>query len=208
MYLKELEATVLEQATKTKELRLEEDKLKSEICTVIKNNIENIVVPYLNRMNGFLKRVRELTDSVPKFTEYNDEIPLGADIDNCYKLHLVVSSYAVHLSFKYFGSYGWNKYLDYSEAEDVYRYRNHYNLRHVFINEEDTQKVVDLIQKKYELIFTAWSESTRTWNEELANKIADMRDALSKSHCVEHNEDGTVEIHLGDKVYRGTLIED
>ena len=158
-------------------------------------------------MNGFLKSIRELTNSVPKFTEYNDEILLGADIDSCYKLCLVVSAYSVHLSFKYLGSYGWNKYLDYSEAEDVYRYRHHYNLRHVFINEEDTQKIVDLIQKKYTLIFTAWSESIRTWNKELADRIADMRDAFSKAHCVEHNEDGTVEIHLGNKVYRGTLIE-
>lgn len=208
MDLEELKASVLENAQKTKELREEESKLKGEICAVIKNNIENIVVPYMKGMNKFIENLRQLTDSVPKFEEYKDEILLGGDIEDCYRLYLVVSAYAVHLSFKCIGSYGWNKYLDYSEADDVYRYLHQYNLRHVFINEEETQKIVDLIQKKYTLIFTKWSEYVRGWNETLADRIADMRDALSKAHCVEHNEDGTVEIHLGDKVYRGTLIED
>lgn len=207
MDLEELKASVLEQAQKTKQLRQEEHNLEVEICDAIKNNIENIVVPYVNNMNRFIKNLRELTNSAPKFTECNDEILLGGDIDDCYKLYLVVSAYAVHLSFKYTGFYGWDRYLDYSDSVEVYRDSYHYELRHVFINEEETQKIVDLIQKKYILIFTAWSESVRSWNEELANKIADMRDTLSKAHCVEHNEDGTVEINLGDKVYKGTLIE-
>ena len=87
-------------------------------------------------------------------------------------------------------------------------YRRLYSLRNVLINEEESTKIVDLIRQQYADILGVWAEHTKSRNEELSKSIATMRDILSKAHCVSHKEDGTVEIHLGNKVYRGTLIED
>ena len=71
MDLKELETTVLEQATKTKELRLEEDRLKGEICKTIENNLREIVIPCVVQMNKFLDKLRDLTSSLPESEERN-----------------------------------------------------------------------------------------------------------------------------------------
>lgn len=210
MDLETLKAGVLEQAQKTKELRLEADRLEGEVCNIVKDNIENIVVPYFEKMNKFIESLRTLTDSVPKMTEYSEDIPLGEGVDRCYILHLEVSAYGVHLTFRYTGSYGWKKWIDYSQNErnDIYRYRSHYNLRNIFINEEVTQKIVDLAQTKYICILNIWAEYIKGWNETLADRISNITVLLSKAHCVEHNEDGTVEIHLGGKTYKATLTEE
>lgn len=208
MDLKELEATVLEQANKTKELRLEEDKLKSEICKTIENNLREIVIPCVVQMNKFLEKLRDLTSTLPEREERAVIIPLG-DVDESYDFRLNVSyKYGIHLRYHYYGYSSWDKYLDYgNNFDDVCRWRSHYHLRNIFLNEEESMKIVDLIQKQYADILGVWVEHTKSCNEELSKSISTMRDVLSNAHCVSHKEDGTVEIHLGDKVYRGTLIE-
>lgn len=209
MDLKELEKTVLEQATKTKELRLEDDRLKGEICNTIENNLREIVIPCVVQMNKFLEKLRDLTSSMPDREEKNVTIPLG-EVDESYEFKLHVSyRYGVNLRYQYHGYSSWDKYLEYGDSlKDICRSRYHYSLRNIFINEEESMKIVDLIKQQYADILGEWVEHTKSRNEELSKSIANMRDVLSKAHCVGHNEDGTVEIHLGDKVYRGTLIED
>lgn len=209
MDLKELEATVLEQATKTKELRLEEDKLKDEICKTIENNLSEIVIPCVIQMNKFLEKLRDLTSSMPEKDETSVTIPLG-DVEDGYSFSLHVSyRYGVNLRYKYFGYSSWDKYLEYKDSlKEVCRWRSQYALRNVFINEEGSMKIVDLIQKQYADILGVWVEHTKSRNEALSKSIANIRDTLSKAHCVSHNEDGTVEIHLGGKTYKATLKED
>ena len=209
MDLNELETTVLEQATKTKELRLEEDRLISEICKTIENNLREIVIPCVVQMNNFLKKLRDLTSSLPEKEEKFITIPLG-EVDDCYSFRLHVSyRYGVNLSYKCNGYSSWDKYLEYGDNfKDVCRWRSHYSLRNIFINEEESMKIVDLIQKQYADILGVWSEHTKSYNKELSKSITTMRDTLSRAHCVSHNEDGTVEIHLGGKTYKATLKED
>lgn len=210
MDLKELESTVLKQATKTKELRLEEDKLKDEICKTIENNLREIVIPCVVQMNKFLEKLRNLTSSMPEEDEErNITIPLGnVDVSYEFKLH-VSYRYGVNLRYQYHGYSSWNKYLEYGDSlYTVCRCSSHYSLRNVFINEEESMKIVDLIQQQYADILGVWAEHTKSRNEELSKSIANMRDILSKAHCVSHNEDGTVEIQLGGKTYKATLKED
>lgn len=209
MDLKELKSTVLEQATKTKELRLEEDKLKGEICKTIENNLREIVIPYVVQMNKFLEKLRNLTSSMPEREERRVTIPLG-DVDESYSFRLNVSyRYGVNLSYQCHGYSSWDKYLEYGDSlNNVCRYRSHYSLRNVFINEEESMKIVDLIQQQYADILGVWAEHTKSRNEELSKSIATMQDTLSSAHCVSHNEDGTVEIYLGGKTYKATLKED
>lgn len=209
MDLKELESTVLEQATKTKELRSEEDKLKSEICNTIANNLKEIVIPCVVQMNTFLEKLRNLTSSLPEKEERFVTIPLG-DVDGSYEFRLRVSyRYGINLNYKCHGYSSWSKYLEYADDfKEVYRWLSQYALRNIFLNEEESMKVVDLIQQQYADILGVWAEHTKSCNEALSESIETMRDILSNAHCVSHKEDGTVEIHLGDKVYRGTLIED
>ena len=209
MDLKKLEESVLEQATKTKELRLEEDKLKGEICNTIANNLKEIVIPCVVQMNMFLEKLRNLTSSTPEKEERNITIPLG-DVDECYDFKLHVSyRYGINLRYQYHGYSSWDKYLEYAENfSEVCKWRSQYALRNVFLNEEESMKVVDLIQQQYADILSVWVEHTKNCNEALSKSVETMRDVLSKAHCVSHKEDGTVEIHLGNKVYKGTLIED
>ena len=87
MDLKELESTVLEQATKTKELRVEEDRLKGEICKTIENNLREIVIPCVVQMNKFLEKLRNLTSSMPEREERRVTIPLG-EVDASYEFKL------------------------------------------------------------------------------------------------------------------------
>lgn len=209
MDLKELESTVLKQATKTKELRVEEDRLKDEICKTIENNLREIVIPCVVQMNKFLEKLRDLTSSMPEREERNVTIPLG-EVDENYDFRLHVSyRYGVNLEYHRYGYRSWDKYLEYGDSlNEVCKYRSHYSLRNVFINEEESMKIVDLIQQQYADILGVWAEHTKSRNEELSKSIATMQDILSKAHCVSHNEDGTVEIHLGGKTYKATLKED
>ena len=76
-----------------------------------------------------------------------------------------------------------------------------------FATEEKTQEFVEIIGTVYADILKAMAESFKTRNEALTKTVMELSDKLLNARSVTHNEDGTVEIHLGDKVYRGTLIE-
>lgn len=74
--------------------------------------------------------------------------------------------------------------------------------------EEHALQLLERVRKGYSDIFTQFLAFINKENEKLHNTIEDLSKRLSDSSVVENKEDGTVEIHLGGKVFRGNIVEE
>ena len=74
--------------------------------------------------------------------------------------------------------------------------------------EEHTIQMLEQIRKGYSAVFSAYLEYIDAENAELAKDIESLSESLASSSVIKEEEDGTVEIHLGNKVFRGKLTEE
>lgn len=77
-----------------------------------------------------------------------------------------------------------------------------------FDTEEHTLQTLEQIRKGYSAIFVAYLDCIDAENEELAKDIESLSARLAGSSVIKEGEDGTVEIRLGNKVFRGKLTEE
>lgn len=74
--------------------------------------------------------------------------------------------------------------------------------------EEHAMTFLERVRKGYSDIFTQFLAFINGENEKLHDTIEDLSKRLSDSSVMENKEDGTVEIHLGGKVFRGNIVEE
>jgi hypothetical protein len=74
--------------------------------------------------------------------------------------------------------------------------------------EEHALQLLERVRKGYSDIFTQFLAFINKENEKLHDSIEDLSKRLSDSSVVENKGDGTVEIHLGGKVFRGNIVEE
>ena len=74
--------------------------------------------------------------------------------------------------------------------------------------EEHAMLFLERVRKGYSDIFMQFLALINKENEKLHDSIEDLSKRLSGSSVVEKKEDGTVEIHLGGKVFRGNIVEE
>jgi phosphoglycolate phosphatase-like HAD superfamily hydrolase len=73
--------------------------------------------------------------------------------------------------------------------------------------EEHAMQFLERVRKGYSDVFTQFLAFINRENEKLHDTIEDLSKRLLDSSVVENKEDGTVEIHLGGKVFRGNIVE-
>ena len=74
--------------------------------------------------------------------------------------------------------------------------------------EEHALQLLERVRKGYVSIFSQFLEYIGKENEELYNAVQDLSKKLADSSVMKEEEDGTVEIHLGGKTFRGKIAED
>lgn len=74
--------------------------------------------------------------------------------------------------------------------------------------EEHAMQFLERVRKGYSDLFMQFLAFINKENEKLHDTIEDLSRRLSDSSVVENKGDGTVEIHLGGKVFRGNIVEE
>lgn len=209
MDLNELKASVLSQAEECHTLLNKKADLEKQLADTVKKNLREIVKPYVENMNTFCEKLYNLGGgNASDYRTKKDHFYLGGDIDTdvcdlfCESYYRGVSVRFLHKINKYSEDMTLNDFLQYYNDSSTSKFY------YWFGTEEKTQEFVELVGKIYADILKAMAKSFKTRNEDLTKTVMELSDRLLNTHSVEHKEDGTVEIHLGDKVYRGTLVED
>ena len=209
MDLESLKASVLSQAEECRTLLNKKSDLEKQLADTVKKNLTEIVMPYIESMNSFCNKLYDLGGGCcSDYRSHTKYFSLGDDIDTDI-VKLYCQSYYKGLDV-YF-TYKCNRYSEDKKLNDMVRCWSNPAVAKYFYwfgTEEKTQEFVEILGTVYADILKAMAESFKTRNEALTKSVMELSDKLLNARSVTHNEDGTVEIHLGDKVYRGTLIED
>lgn len=75
-------------------------------------------------------------------------------------------------------------------------------------SEEKTMQTLERVRKGYSEIFNQYLAQINRENEELYNAVEELTKTLADSTTMEEKEDGTVEIHLGGKTFKGKVVEE
>jgi hypothetical protein len=212
MDLNELKKQIEAETEKTVALKKEKKELENNIKRTIYKNLKEIVTPVISEMNSFLQMIRDKSGVCFRYDDERFPLALGLNVPDYYSFEIKINSYGLYLNFGKHTSYGWTRDVatpDYEYTKrDVFDYGHHLYLSEWFYSEEKAMELVDICREKYVKILDYYASALRNENDSLATAIELLKDTYAKSHCVEHNEDGTVEIHLGGKTYKPTLNED
>lgn len=208
MDLESLKASVLSQAEECHTLLNKKAILEKQLADTVKKNLTEIVKPYIENMNYFCKKLYDLSDGCCSDYRSNTKyFSLGDDIDTDI---VKLSCHSYYRGLDIYFNYKNNKYSEEKTLDDALKYLGDSAISKYFYwfgTEEKTQEFIEILGTVYADILKAMAESFKTRNEALTKTVMELSDKLLNARSVTHNEDGTVEIHLGDKVYRGTLIE-
>lgn len=212
MDLNELKKQIETEMDKNIELQKEKKELESSIRQTVYKNIKTFIEPAIKEMNSFVKLVHDKTNIFFSYGDNYYPLPLGPDVPDYISLKIRVNSWGVDVMMGKHNSYGWDRNIAFPDSEycktDVFNYGYHLYLSDWFSTEEKTLEVLEICKECYLKLLDHIILKLHNENNSLSTSIELLRETYAKSSCVEHNEDGTVEIHLGDKVYRGTLIKD
>ncbi len=75
-------------------------------------------------------------------------------------------------------------------------------------SEEKTMQTLEYVRKGYAEIFNQYLTRINKENEGLYSTVEELTKLLADSTVMEEKEDGTVEIHLGGKTFRGKVVEE
>lgn len=78
----------------------------------------------------------------------------------------------------------------------------------MFDTEEHAMQTLERIRKGYSVILNKYLEKIDGENAELSGAVEKLTDMLENSSVMEEKEDGTVEIKIGGKTFRGKVTED
>ena len=157
---------------------------------------------------------------------------LASDLCNKYGIFYTVrdDNKSEHLLIKYYGN---NRCGFYVEVKaDRYLYKPYYWCNNQAIKEDicsihacnDRERVIAFselfstedkanaflaeVNEQYAKLFEEVVRVVDEKNATLALQLDSLREALSTSSVVKEEEDGSIEIHLNGKTYKGTLVEE
>ena len=78
----------------------------------------------------------------------------------------------------------------------------------MFDTEEHAMQTLERIRKGYTVILNKYLEKIDSENTELSGVVEKLTEQLENSSVLEEKEDGTVEIKIGCKIFRGKLTEE
>ena len=160
----------------------DELKLYRQLCCEFKNKYRGCGALYLENKDYGIKLKFYYTDGI--------EVFLKIPIANCGCYHLGLKGEETELN-----------YLKGCKENEI-RYISPY-----LDTEEHSLQLLERVRKGYASIFSQFLEFIDKENEELYKVVEDFSKRLEKSSTVENKEDGTVEIHLGGKTFRGSIVE-
>lgn len=136
-----------------------------------------------------------------------------------------------HFFIKYYGDNDDRFYIE-IKADDYYFRPYHYSnntewkddIRNIYISsrnkdklmafadilstEDRTNALLAEISELYAKLFTEILKKVDEDNEVLSGQLTSLTEYLNNSSVVKEEEDGTIEIHLNGKTYRGTVVEE
>ena len=74
--------------------------------------------------------------------------------------------------------------------------------------EDKANALLEEILTVYGNLFEKCAEKIKTENEEVSTKLKTLSEYLKDSSVVEEKEDGSIEIHLNGKTYKGVVVEE
>ena len=136
-----------------------------------------------------------------------------------------------HVLIKYYGGNSCGYYI--AIKADKYSFRPYYytcgtecndRIENIYVNEYDKVKIMKFAEilstedkadallgeicELYTELFKEVLKVVNGKNEELEKQLTTLTDCLKTSSVVKEEEDGTIEIHLNGKTYKGTLVEE
>lgn len=136
-----------------------------------------------------------------------------------------------HVLIKYYGGNSFGYYI--AIKADKYSFRPYYytcntkyndRIENIYVNEYDKDKIMKFAEilstedkadallgeicELYTELFKEVLKVVNGKNEELEKQLTTLTDCLKTSSVVKEEEDGTIEIHLNGKTYKGTLVEE
>lgn len=189
---------------KNVELENRKAELVEGIKEVVYNNYKNILFDelklYHNLCNDFRKKYRGCAAFYTE--ECEDKIRLKFYYTDSVEVFLKIPGSS---SYYYLWLTGNETELNYLKgmSEKEVRYISPY-----LDTEEHSLQLLERVRKGYASIFSQFLEFIDRENTELYKTVEDFSKRLADSSTMENKEDGTVEIHLGGKTFRGNIIEE
>ena len=78
----------------------------------------------------------------------------------------------------------------------------------ILSTEDKADALLSEICELYAKLFEEVLKVVNGKNEELEKQLTSLTDCLQSSSVVKEEEDGTIEIHLNGKTYKGTVVEE
>ena len=165
-----------------KNILFDELKMYCNLCCDFKNKYKNCSALYMDSKNYGIKLKFYHSDSREVFLK----IPTDSG------------------SFYYLGLKGEESELSYLKGcnEQEVKYISPY-----LDTEEHSLQLLERVRKGYAEILKQFLELLDRENRVLYEAVEEFSKRLENSSTVENKDDGTVEIHLGGKTFRGSIVE-
>lgn len=190
-------------ADKSAELRKRKLKMQDEYVALCESNFEKIVLPYVAKMNKVLATISDKSK-----VGIDQTTPIRLYDDNDFYFELEANSYAIHLRYYEYETYGKHIRLDTNEYYKSLDYIQWKRICDWFLTEEKACALVEMLAEKYCEILGKYRVEIAKRNEQLAAAIQKLEDTLKGASAPKENVDGTVEFHINGKTYVGTVKEE
>lgn len=198
MNLEELKERALALKEENVKLHSEIKARKAELAEITKRNFKEIVLPYIQDMNKFIKELNLQSFRLEsKRLLDNSEILLSKECEN----------YGVKLEFWEHRVYGIDCHLNYGDEYKKLSTELWVYLEKFFSSVESCNAFIEELNADYISILCRAVADYEKENPELTEYLQYLAEKLKTSSCIEKREDGSIEITLNGKTYVGKLKE-
>jgi UDP-N-acetylglucosamine transferase subunit ALG13 len=197
MELNELKEKAIFLKEENTKLHNEVNAKKAEFAQIIRNNFEEIILPYMWGMNDFIKNLNF------RFDEKTEQLINGNEVT----VSKCLTKYGIKILYKEWKSYGLDIYITY---EDTYKklYADHWiSLAEFFESVDACNSFIEQLNADYSLIIKSAINQYETENPKLAETLQNLTERIRNSSFVEQKKDGSIEITINGKTYIGTVKE-
>ena len=182
---------------KNVDLEQKKKELLDNMRKVIRDNYKNIM---FEELGIYYQLARDLSEKFACSTKYEDP-------EVNFRLMFSRSNKEVWLNCQgyYFGFKGDSCELSYLDRAEESPLRL---LAEYLDTEEHAISLLERFRKGYSVILTDILEHINKENDKLYSAVQELTEKLADSSTVKEEEDGTVEIHLNGKTFRGKVVEE
>ena len=182
---------------KNVDLEQKKGELLDNMRKVIMNNYNNVM---FEELKVYYQLARDLSDEFACSSMYEDQ-----EVNLRLRFSRSDKEVWLRLGGYYFGFRGDSYELSYMKSVDEKPLRL---LAEYLDTEERAMSLLERFRKGYSVIFTCILERINKENDELYSAVQELTEKLADSSTVKEEEDGTVEIHLNGKTFRGRVVEE